>query len=203
MKVLSPKTGRLITVNGKVYKALVKDGWFKQITLPDDIIGYILLYLSTIKIINKYSYELYKSNYYWQNKFYMDNLIYENSYHSIRDWVQEYYKQYNLNILKNIDNTMIIFIHSKFLEKDEILLKTLVHKSQFNVVTNLKYEDVQYWSLNLYQSPKNLIISLYINGDDILKYSCNMLNINDIGYKILSYYNNYNKKCNQHIITIT
>lgn len=112
MRVLSPKTGRLITVNGKIYNALVKDGWFKQIILPNDIIGYILLYISTIKIINKYSYELYKSNYYWQNKFHINNLVYEKSYFSIRGWVQEYYRQYNLNILNDIH--IIIFIHRKF-----------------------------------------------------------------------------------------
>ena len=82
-----------------------------------------------------------------------------------------------------------------------MLLKTLVHESQFNSLKNMT--NVFMWGFNLFQSPKNLSVNIFYYTTTLLTYSSNMLDIKDVGCKILSYYNHCNKKCREHVITIT
>lgn len=206
--IISPKTKRLIQVDGLAYKNLIIEGWIsdrRQIVLPNDIIGHIYSYIpiSKIKIINQYTNELLSTKMFWK---YKNNDLevfknYKPKYFSLKECVEDYYNQYHIDLIKNIRTNANFFIHKNVTEEDYDFLFQLSNKTVPNDF-KLNYNMISIWIVN-----EKVMINIadYNNYDTTISINyISIIDVNELVVYVLNHYRDFNVRLqNNSYFTLT
>jgi hypothetical protein len=203
--IISPKTQRHIKLNSTTYKTLLKDGWFNPF-LPNDIISLIYSYIpiSCIKnmIINKYTNELLSTKHFWQHKNNEIELFknYKRNHYSLKECVNDYYNQYHIELVKNVNDIVNIFVHKNVIDDDYKFLYTLSNKSipkHFEIVPyNLIHISRRYNRVTITISNKDKNISVI--------YHTSIISCKEFSLIVLNHYRGFNiKMINDYFFTLS